>query len=209
MRTEDEVFQDLAQLCVTDGYVHVIAYFCSRDNLIFYKDKLTAKDLEHQSSWERLIRTEISTLIGLMCKAVVSLEIPKSSVLEELITKTEALLSELHDTLLHPVLLDSQTLESMQKSEVGSFASGMAMREPIFYAAESAYDFQYRELSFRKYKKDANWFEREKGFSLDDAKKILDVLAQVQAEHLQETRINISKQRPELQTMLCTSSDLI
>lgn len=99
VRTEEEILKDLAQMCATDGYAHVVAYFCFRDNAVVIdsEGKLTAKDLEHQSSLERLVRTEISTLIGLMCKAEINLEIPTPDKMQGLIVSTEAPLEELPD----------------------------------------------------------------------------------------------------------------
>lgn len=36
MRTEREIFSDLAKLCVASGYVHVIASLSFRDNVVPY-----------------------------------------------------------------------------------------------------------------------------------------------------------------------------
>lgn len=202
MRTEEDVFQDLAQLCVTDGYAHVISHFCFRDNAIAYEGKLTAKNFEHQSSMERLVRTEISTLIGLMCKAEVSLEIPHPAKMQDLIDKTEVLLNEMHQTMMNPKLLGFQDMEAMFKSDVNPFKSGTAMREPFFYSGESAYDFQYRELAFRKYANDAQWFEKEKGFSLADVKNILDAVDEIQDEQLMATLDALRLMHPNQWTFL-------
>lgn len=202
MRTEDAVFNDLANLCVTKGYVHVVAYFCFRSNFILYKDKLTAKDFEYQTTNERLIRTEISTLIGLMCKAEVKLEMPPPSEFQELIERTQVLLNELHETMTVPWCQGFSNPLEMIKNGVSPFSSGMGMREPIFYSGESAYDFQYRELAFRKYANDGRWLEEKKGFSLADAKKIIDVVVEIQAEHLQSAREAMPHLPPEQWTML-------
>ncbi len=212
MRTEEEVFQDLAQLCVTDGYAHVVAYFCYRDNLIRYKDKLKAKDFEHQSSMESLARTEISTLIGLMCKADVSLEIPRPDKMQELIEKTDAILKELHEALTIPWRQWFENVEEMKESGESLFGSGMALREPIFYSGDSAYDFQYREFAFRKYSNDAQWIEREKGFTLVDAKKMVDIVGELHIERMMAALAAMQYISPEQWTILpalkITSEDL-
>ncbi|BES72579.1 hypothetical protein RE428_35970 [Marinobacter nanhaiticus D15-8W] len=67
-RLEKDIFLELSELCASPGYIHAIAAICFRDNTIRYSDKLTGDHLSHFFSQERLIRTEISTLIGLMCK---------------------------------------------------------------------------------------------------------------------------------------------
>ena len=201
-RAEEEIFNDLAKLCMTEGYAHVIAYLCVRDNSVLYKDKLTAKDFEHQASKERLIRTEISTLIGLMCKEEVKLVLPQPSLFQELIDRTESLLNELHQTMTTPWWSGFRNPMEMIQSGADPFSSAAAMREPIFYSGESAYDFQYRELAYRKYSNDANWFEKEKGFSLADAKKIVDVASEIQIEHLRTSREAIQLLPPEQWTMI-------
>jgi hypothetical protein len=201
-RTEEEVFNDLAKLCITEGYAHVIAYLCTRDNTISYKDKLIAKDFEHQSSRERLIRTEISTLIGLMCKEEVKLGIPQPSKFQGLIDNTESLLHELHETMTTSWWSGFSNPVEVIQSGADPFSSGAAMREPIFYSGESAYDFQYRELAGRKYANDANWFEKEKGFSLADAKKIVDAVSKIQTEHSHSSRESIQLLPPEQWSML-------
>ena len=67
-RKESEVFKELEVLCQSPGYIHAIAYFCFRDNTIRYADEVKPEDVLQQFSMERLVRTEISTLIGLVCK---------------------------------------------------------------------------------------------------------------------------------------------
>ena len=69
MRSEQAIFDDLTKLCSSPGYVHAIAYLCFRDNVIRYSDELKPEDMQQLFSKSRLIRTEISTLIGLLLKA--------------------------------------------------------------------------------------------------------------------------------------------
>ena len=44
MRSEQEIFEELAQLCLNPGYVHVIAYFCFRDNFVRFEKEITPED---------------------------------------------------------------------------------------------------------------------------------------------------------------------
>lgn len=64
MRSEQAIFDELAQLCVSPGYVHAIAYLCFRDNMIRYSGEMKAEDMQHLFSKSRLIRTETSLLSG-------------------------------------------------------------------------------------------------------------------------------------------------
>jgi hypothetical protein len=68
MRTEQAIFDDLADLCCSPGYVHAVAALCLRDNMIFYCGEMKPEDTRHLFSPTRLIRTELSTLLGLMVK---------------------------------------------------------------------------------------------------------------------------------------------
>ena len=62
MKTEQELFDELESLCKSPGYLHAVAYFCFRDNTILYKDgEMVVDDVIQQFSFERLVRTEIST----------------------------------------------------------------------------------------------------------------------------------------------------
>ena len=95
MRKEQTIFVELESLCASPGYVHAIAYFCFRDNMIRYSGEMRAADMQHLFSKSRLIRTEISTLIGLMLKHDIDYNLPAPQVLEKYVETTEALLEEI------------------------------------------------------------------------------------------------------------------
>jgi hypothetical protein len=76
MRSEQEIFDELAALCASPGYAHATAYFCYRDHFVGFGDELKSEDYFKLFSIERLIRTEISTLIGLMIRAPRDLALP-------------------------------------------------------------------------------------------------------------------------------------
>ena len=98
-RPEHEILLELKKLCISSGYAHAIAHFCFRDNIVRFSKDLTIKDMESTFSPDRLIRTEISSLIGLMIKADVDFTLPPPSVLQDYADKTEELLNELHHSL--------------------------------------------------------------------------------------------------------------
>lgn len=82
-RSEQEIFADLAALCVRAGYVHALAHLCFRDNIILYAGQMTEADMREMFSPSRLIRTEINTLIGLMVKADIDWALPTPHTLQE------------------------------------------------------------------------------------------------------------------------------
>lgn len=63
MRTEREIFSELAKLCAAQGYVHVIASLSFRDNVVPYVGEMKPQDMRHMFSRSRLLRTEISAFL--------------------------------------------------------------------------------------------------------------------------------------------------
>lgn len=184
IRRESEVFEDLAKLCISPGYVHAIAYFCFRDNTIRYADEVTVKDVLQQFSMDRLVRTEISTLIGLACKEELDIKLPSPDVFQRYIDDTESLLKEIHHSMMPPMedLFDPGKISDENFNPLNH---GSLIREAIFYGGESAYQFQYRDLSRKKYEKDNDWFIKNKEFSVS---QVIDVVTSIQ--NLQNEKIN-------------------
>ncbi len=201
MREEKDIFDDLSKLCSSRGYTHVVAYFSYRDNAIRYSDKMTADDLLNQFSNERLVRTEISTLIGLMFKEKLDISLPKPEVFQEMIDQTESLLKELHIIMTLPWKIDFDPSER-QWSNINPFATGPALREPVFYSGESAYSFQYRDLAIRKYSKDNQWLLANKGFSIEDANSVIKSIGSIHNNKLLDTLARINQTEPHEQTIL-------
>ena len=177
-RNELEIFKDLEELCTSPGYAHVIAYFCYRDNTIRYVGEISVEDRLQQFSGNRLIRSEISTLIGLMYKKEIILSIPEPDIFQKYIDQTESLLEEIHNAMRMTIV--DMSVENNLSSDFNPLKDGSALREAIFYSDESAYDFQYLELSIRKYSKDNNWFIRNKGYSIEQAGNVISTISKLQ-----------------------------
>src|SRR5687768_17065521 len=64
MRKEQEIFDELAALCISPGYIHALAGLCFRDNFVRYAGEMKPDDMAHMFSRSRLIRTETGTLAG-------------------------------------------------------------------------------------------------------------------------------------------------
>jgi hypothetical protein len=188
-RAEQEIFNDLAALCISPGYAHAVAHFCLRDQVVGYGDALKSEDYAKLFSFDRLIRTEISTLIGLMVRAPRDLTMPDGKILEGYIGRTEALLKELHHAMNAPAMAELREAFADPEKFKGfdPFARGAALREPIFYGAESAYSFQYRDLSVLKYVRDEDWLKKNKGFSPEEAKTTVAAIDEVLSNNLLET----------------------
>jgi hypothetical protein len=96
LRSEQEIFDELEGLCASPGYVHAIAFLCFRDSLIRYQGEMTSEDMKHLFSREHLVRTEISTLVGLLVKADIDYSLPAPAITQQHLERTEELLEELH-----------------------------------------------------------------------------------------------------------------
>ena len=129
-------------------------------------------------SSERLIRTELATLLGLIVKAPWSTELPAPSVLAAYIERTDVLMRELHDCM--PGSLAQLRLGADGLPDFSAMQTGLAMREPIFYGGESAYIFQYRDLALEKYARDDAWLREQKGFDMAAAHGVVKAMARLQ-----------------------------
>ena len=184
-RTEQEVFDELESLCSSSGYVHALAYISSRDNLIGYDSELTGEAMAASYTPDRTIRTEFSTLLGLMIKHPVDFSLPTPSIIQELIDKTHTLLNELHACLNQPMLESLKRAFSAQKAGMPvdihkPFRAADELREPIFYGGDSAYSFQYRDLALSRYSADDEWLLKNKGFSIADACSVSEAIKNLQ-----------------------------
>lgn len=170
-RAEAQILEDLTKLTASPGYVHALADISHRDTVILIQDKLMPSDMDWLFSRERLIRTESTTLIGLMVKKPLDLSLQPTDVIADYVKRTDALMRELHDAMSYPMF--AAMFESIKAGcEPPDPWRGPGMREPIFYGTESAYAFQYRELAPEKYGADDDWMLKTKGFTTGQAKTI-------------------------------------
>jgi len=183
MRNEKEIFADLRALCTSPGYAHAIAFLCFRDNIVPYKEEITAEDILHLYSNSCLIRTEISTLIGLMIQEDISYAWPTPDALQECIEQTEALLEEMHK-VIGEAFSKNFNPEKIADPDFNPFTRGDVLREPIFYGGESAYSFQYRDFSTKKYTTDDEWLKSNKGFSIQTARDVVYAIGKIQEQKL-------------------------
>lgn len=201
MRSEQSIFDELAELCVLPGYVHAIALLCFRDNVILYSGEMKTEDMQPLFSKGRLIRTETSTLIGLMLKREIDYSVPAPKVLNNYVEKTEALLEEIHHTMSAQFWAGIDPTKIADK-DFNPFASGAGLREPIFYGGESAYSFQYRDFSPAKYRRDDDWFVANKGFSILDARNIVHAVSHLLNEKATATFMSMRQAATEDRTFV-------
>jgi len=168
VRCEEAIFADLESLAAEPGYAHAIAWLCL-DNFFRFPDKQKAGNNSGTSSDERLIETEIATLVGLLVKSNLDLTPPTSDNLESMLKRTKNLFSELHSSIKP---------DSVDPSEW--------MREAIFYSGESAYYFQSRDFSGYKYAKDEEWIKSNKGFTIKNTQDVAKAILKLQQNKVKD-----------------------
>jgi hypothetical protein len=201
-RFEEDVLADLQALCTQPGYVHAAAYLCFRDNMLLYTERVTEEEMRDRFHPNRLLRTEINTLLGLMIKAPVDWTLPPPAELQAYIEASDRLLQELHDALSGAFLLDEVLAALKRGEQFNPFDSGAAMREPIFYAAESAYNFQYLDLAAQRYAADASWLQANYGFTIAQACAVAEAADGVLMDRFATTMESMRSLPPEQWTML-------
>jgi hypothetical protein len=197
IRTEEEIFEEIATLCGEPGYIHAISYFCFKDNLIKFSDNLAVKDMDAHYDGSSLIRSEISTLIGLMSRAPIGLDLPDPQVLQTYVDRTASLMSELHHAIMMGAFFGEKDWAALFAEGGDPFDNGAAMREPIFYGGESAYSFQYEALTVPKYGADDPWLVGERGFSITDAVSVIKSIGEVHISRLSSLRKEMRGKSPD------------
>lgn len=168
-RTEEAIFAGLESLATELGYAHAIAWLCV-DGFFRFSDRQKADSISEMSSGERLIETEISTLVGLLVKSNLDLTPPTLDMLESMLKRSGDLFSELHNSIM-PYSIDPRKW----------------MREAIFYSGESAYYFQSRDFSRFKYAKDEEWIKSNKGFTIDSVQSVAKAILKLQQRKVKNT----------------------
>src|SRR5690606_2787536 len=201
-RPEAEILAELQAVCAQPGYVHALAYLCFRDNMIFYSEELIEQDMHVMRNPERLSRTEISTLIGLMLKSSIDWALPPPHAQQRYVEDSDRLLGELHRALSAAFSLKDVIAGLERGEKVNPFDSGAVLREPIFYGAESAYNFQYLDLAARRYAADAAWLQNNVGFTIEQACAVAEAIDRVNAERFERLRDELMGLHPDQWTML-------
>jgi hypothetical protein len=175
MRSEQEIFDELATFCTSGGYVHALAALCFRDTIVGFAGEIRPEDMTRLFSWSRLIRTELTTLMGLMLRAPINFTLPPQETISKYGARSEQLLEELHKAMLRTAH-GNLDLEKLADPKLNFLTNGDALREVIFYGGESAYTFQYRDLAPLKYAADAQWLEDKRGLNLQAAREVVKSL---------------------------------
>lgn len=196
-RSEAEIFSDIERLCSSDGFVHAFAYLIFRNNTIRYSTQLTAQAFDHQYEPDHLVRSELNLLFGLIVKRPESIARPAPERMQTLLDEAQKLLAELHQSIIELCVAAFRAHLANPEPERDLLSSGLFLREVMFYDGESAYDFQYIDLSCLKFGNDKDWLEQHKGFAPADALEIATAIIEIQNSRISSINSDFRKIHPD------------
>lgn len=186
MRSEQEVFNDLEQLCTSSGFIYVLPYLeilhdciLSDSKEIKPSDMHCAKDMD-----KKIIETEMSALVGLMIKKQIDYSEPKEERLFEMFFQAHSLLDELHK-ILESQALKFSDIKKIIKNKSLIQPTKEWIRERTFYASQCANDFQLLDLIYEKNKNDDQWLIDNMGFSSLEMKEVLRAMRRITQRKIQ------------------------
>lgn len=185
MRSEQEVFNDLEQLCTSSGFIYVLPCFEILLDCIFSDSKEVkpsdmhcAKDMD-----KKIIETEMSALVGLMIKKQIDYSEPKEEKLFEMFFQAHSLLDELHK-ILEFQAVKSIDIEKIIKNKSLIQPRKEWIREKTFYASQCANDFQLLDLIHEKNQNDDRWLIDNMGFSSLEMEKVLRAMWRIKQKNM-------------------------
>lgn len=173
----ETILKEINTLVYQPGYVYALFMIVIHD-LFLPIDKYIEVNW-----WERLTYQEVSFLFGILTKKPLDLlTYPEPKQTELYVSQTNKLLDILHK---HYTSIGFKTMMEKAIEEQGKtpstlpfFSCPESIIEPIFYGDSGAYDFQYWDMSIKRYAMDNDWIKAKFGFSIENAvdfsKKIKD-----------------------------------
>lgn len=162
-------------------------YFYSLLMILLDDFHINVMDLHNLNPFERISVKEATLLLGYWVQTNSSIyDTPET--LEELLSMkkhTYELLENLHFAMNAPCIeFINQNIEKQGKGESidetkDIFGKAACMREAIFYAGDSVYDYEYMKFLSAKYKYDAQWLQENKGFIVEEVKNIAFKIKQI------------------------------
>lgn len=183
IRKTKEVIADLKELIDIKGYIYSLCLILFED---FHLDLNKIHEIDYRS---KLSVKECSLIIGFLIQKEINFNIPASP--KEVIAlkeKTYELMRELQVSFNAPKYIKLQEMVEQQKKgekfednrqeRLEFFVKDNGMVEPMFYAGDGVYDFQYLEYLESKYKYDSEWLIKNKGFDIEKTREIVNTIKQ-------------------------------
>ena len=222
MTTEQQIFEELSNLCGSKGFIHVLVKMWFKDNYFRANKKgnfTTSQISEFQANREKLNRNELNTLLALVVKNNQNFfqdEVPKREMSDEYSTRAYELLEDFHEIFQKKSFINMMEKFSslketgdlqLKQQESDWFLNENNIREAIFYSGDGAYDFQYQDLGYLKYINDNEWFIKNKNFSVEYALLSIEMIFYI---HHQKIHHDVINNKPiSIQSFTYTKKDFI
>ena len=188
-RSEAEVLADLDRLCQAPGFIYT---FCLMTASSMWMSTDDVADIDwHQ----RPNNQELGLLLGFLVKRPLTLdEFPTEEVFQFQADEASKLLDELHKALASPPTICRDKTPGTGYDRARDLAeaypewmlSGQGVVEPIFYAGEGAYIFQYLEMAAKRYAEDEVWLQDNVGLGFPAILEIADALQELSLDRLRK-----------------------
>lgn len=175
-----EIINRLNEITKAFSFVNVLSQivirdFCGPIDILFSHNNM-----------EHLNHKEFAFLIGLWIKNVDQKIIFDDKKHTEIFEEVYFLMEKLHYTFLEDFKFDPN-----KKTEIHEhFTNGKMFQETMFYSGSGAYDIQYKEAAFHKYKYDRDWIFENKKFEVSSFTKFYDNIKNKLQEKLNSRKFN-------------------
>ena len=160
-----QIFEHLRKLCHQPGFLHAISWILYRDFYVSMDDqgKITLAGQQDRYARSRLNNNEFMLLAGLLAQSDTLDVFLESGETDLLVATADRLLEELHTRMEAPM---REALQNPDALRLSQYNFGDVAREAIYYGAESAFTFQYRNFARDRYRPDYEWLLKHKGISV-------------------------------------------
>jgi hypothetical protein len=222
MINEQQIFEELSNLCRSKGFIHVLVKMWFNDNYFRANKKgnfTTSQISEFQANRKKLNRNELNTLLALVVQNNPNFfydQVPQQEKSDEYSTRAYKLLEDFHKIFQEKSIINIMEKFSnlkvngdlqLKQQESDWFLNENNIREAVFYSGDGAYDFQYQDLGCLKYINDNKWFIENKGFSVEYAHFFIEAIFHINHKKIHNA-IN-SEQTVSIQSFIYTKKDFI
>lgn len=174
MRNIEDVLKDLKLLVRERGYIYSFCMILVED---FHMNPETLHEIDYE---ERVSTKEATMILGFLVQNELNWDKPESpNKLMDHKKRTYELMHELHQSFMKP--FRESYKNNLKRIDDGKditqdfedpFSKGEMLKEPIFYAGDGVYDFQYLEFLEKKYERDSGWLKEKRSIDLKNLQKI-------------------------------------
>lgn len=173
LKNTEEVLIELQNLIFEKGYIYSLCLILFED---FHHNLETLHEVNPK---EKLSVKECALILGFLVQRDIDFSMPASpEITLEMKEKTYVIMRELQHSLtagqmtklaeMFEKVKNGEVVDEQPGEKLEFFAKEAGMVEPMFYAGDGVYDFQYIEYLERKYHYDKEWLEKKRQFQLDE-----------------------------------------